>query len=296
MHISAKTDFSHKRWYNIGVSLFKYFVMKKVLILLDGAHFSSSALEFANQLNETERILLTGLFLPSIDYKEMLMYYAGGWAWPLYVPTIDTDADTIEKNITLFKEYCIKAGIEFRVHKEIDGRVKDVIGKESRYADMMLMSGESFYGNLGEVSQQEYIEDALLKAECPVIILPEKTAAIDNLIIAYDGSSDSVFAFKQFTYLFPELCKLPAMVVYASDKGDTMPDLAYMEELCTRHFTDLTFFQLEADAQRYFNTWIVNNGNALVIAGSYASRGLFRKHFTEELIKEHQLPLFIAHT
>lgn len=263
--------------------------------MFDGKHFSKAALEFANHLNRAERILLTGLFLPSIDYTDAMMYYSGGWAWPLYIPSVDTDTIDMEENIERFKQFCIKNDIEHRVHDQINGSLKNGIRLESRYADLMLMNGESFYSNLGELTQQEYRDDVMLKAECPVIVLPEDDAMPQNLVIAYDGSYPSVFALKQFTYVLPGLCKLPATLVYASEKDNDIPDMAYIEELGSRHFEDLTFFKLEVDAKKYFNTWVTDRGKPIVIAGSFSTSRFFKKHFVDDIIKDHRLPVFIAH-
>lgn len=272
--------------------------MKKVLILFDGGHTAKGALEFARQLNEQQPILLTGLFLPSIDYTDVMLYYAGGMAGPVYIPTVDTDPGDIQKNIETFKAYCVKHGIEHRVHDEVYDRVKNAIALESRYADLMLLSGELFYSNLGAEAQQEYLEDAMHKAQCPTLVLPENFEAPQNLVLAYDGSEAALYAMKQFTYQLPELCKLPALIVYATPDDKPMPDMPYVEEWAARHFKDLTLFKLEADAKRYFNTWLMDRGNALVVTGGYARGGigqLFRRHFVEDVIKDHRLPVFIAH-
>ncbi len=269
--------------------------MKKVLILFDGEHFSTAALEFANEMNSQEKILLTALFLPSIDYTDVMLLYAGGITGPLFIPSTDTDPETIKQSIRKFKDYCVMHGIEHRVHDKLFDGVKELVEIESKYADLMLLSMASFYSNLGKETQREYTEDAVHNAGCPVVMIPDDYKTPMNLIIAYDGSYNSIFALKQFTYLCPHLCKLPTMVVYASAKDDTMPQSEYMQELCARHFSDLTFFKLEADAKRYFNTWLMDRGNAMVISGSYATTTLFRKHFIEDLIEDHKLPIFIAH-
>jgi hypothetical protein len=270
--------------------------MKKVLILFDGEHFSTAALQFASELNRSEKILLTGLFLPSIDYSDVMLYYAGGISGPVFIPAIDTDPEVMRQNTERFKEYCTKNGIEHRVHDVLYDSIKNLVQMESRYSDLMLLSGGSFYSNLGELTQEEYIEDAMHRAGCPVIVLPEDLKTPQSLIIAYNGSDDSIFAIKQFTYLLPHLCSLPTMVVYASVKNEKIPHIEYMQELCARHFPDITFFKLEADAKHYFNTWMMDRGNAMVISGSYARTALFRKHFVEDIIKDHKLPVFIAHT
>jgi hypothetical protein len=51
--------------------------MKKVIIAFDGKHFSEGAFEFVRRLNDKQALLVTGVFLPGIDYSELL-YSLGG--------------------------------------------------------------------------------------------------------------------------------------------------------------------------------------------------------------------------
>ncbi len=282
----------------IGILSSKHTLMKKILIPFDGQHFSKGAFDYACQINETQPILLTGVFLPSVDYTDVMIYYLGGNAGPLYLPSVDTDAESIEQNIEQFKELCIKNNIEFRVHTTISGSVSEGIKKETRYADIMILSSESFYSNLGKATQADYLTDTMHKAECPIIVVPEEYTRPQSIILAYDGSKSSVFAIKQFAYLFPELADTNTLVVYASEKEGKFPDLSYIEELAARHFRDLTFFKLEADPKKYFNTWITDKGAALLVTGAFDRNSVsefFKRPFAHEIINEHKLPVFIAH-
>lgn len=267
-------------------------------MLLDGEHFSKGAFDFARRLNEVQPILLTGIFLPSVDYTEVMVYYLGGMAGPLYMPAAQMDPDAMQKNVQKFKELCVKNNIEHRVHTSIMGSIIDGVKKETRYADLLLVSSETFYSNLGRLSQEEYLNDTMHHAECPVIVLPEHYNFPQSAILAYDGGESSVFAIKQFAYLFPELAQLSTVVVYASDKDDKLPDMPYIEELAARHFNDLSFLKLDANAKKYFNTWLADRGSALLVTGSYGRSSLsefFHKNFVAETISDHKLPIFIAH-
>ena len=64
--------------------------MKKVLAVFDGTHFSESSLRFISRLNELSPVLLTGIFLPSIDYTDVMVYYLSMSA-PLYYPDVIND-------------------------------------------------------------------------------------------------------------------------------------------------------------------------------------------------------------
>lgn len=52
--------------------------MRKILLAFDGSHFSEGAIEFANQLNKRNPVLLVGIFLPLIDYSALWSYSGGG--------------------------------------------------------------------------------------------------------------------------------------------------------------------------------------------------------------------------
>ena len=65
--------------------------MKKVLHAFVGSNFSEGAFEFALQMNKTQRILLTGVFLPQIDYAN-LWSYANATA-PVFVPLVEDNAE-----------------------------------------------------------------------------------------------------------------------------------------------------------------------------------------------------------
>ena len=61
-----------------------------------------------------------------------------------------------------------------------------------------------FYENIGIHSSYDYLKDVLHDVACPVLLVPEKFDFPESVILAYDGSEESVYAIKQFAYLFPE--------------------------------------------------------------------------------------------
>ena len=164
---------------------------------------------------------------------------------------------------------------------------------------MVIFSGELFYKGVIESNQFDYLRDALHAAECPVLIVPENYQFPDNNILAYDGTESSVYAIKQFAYLFPELTANKTILVYAKEKGgEEFPAEANIEELVARHFGDLTLTRLEADPEKYFSTWLIEQSNSILITGSFGRSGvsrLFHKSFVSEIISDHKLPVFIAH-
>lgn len=271
--------------------------MKKILLVFDGPHFSTGAFDFACRLNEISPVAVTGVFLPSLDYTNTVIYYMG-LEVPAYTPMLETEQDAILANVEHFKQLCEKNNIEYRIHTEISGSIPEGLKKESRYSDLMILSSEMFYSNLGSYSQKEYLHDTAHNAECPVILLPESYRFPQHVILAYDGSESSVFAIKQFAYLFPELAEQDTTLVYASEKRDDLPDFDYIQEFAAKHFKQLNFLKLNVDPKTYFDTWVKNLGPALLVTGSYSRSGfseIFRKSFIRDIVSDRQVPVFIAH-
>lgn len=276
--------------------------MKKILLAFDGSNFSDGAFEFARQLNEIQPVLVTGVFIPQIDYANLWSYAAaaGAGAAGVYVPVYAVeDTEAIEKSVQRFESLCKKNGIKYRVHKDFLDFALPELKKETRFADVVIFSGELFYKGVIESNQFDYLRDALHAAECPVLIVPENYQFPDNNILAYDGTEDSVFALKQFAYVFPELAKNKTLLVYTEEnEGKDFPSKGNIIELATQHYPDLTFYKMELDPKKYFNAWIRERKGSILVSGSYSRSAvsqMFKKSFVANIIMEHQVPVFIAH-
>ncbi|MCZ2460358.1 MAG: hypothetical protein LC128_12135 [Chitinophagales bacterium] len=274
--------------------------MKKILLALDGGRFSKGACEFAKALNEKSPILLVGAFLPQVDYANLWSYSSGGLTGPLFIPVAEgEDSDSVRKNEEQFGNFCRKNNIEFRVHKDYYDFALPELRKETRFADLLLLSGELFYQGLGSKEPNDYLKDALHGVECPVVVVPEEYEFPNSNVLTYDGSEDSVFAIKQFAYLFPELKDNKTILVYVNKKGEKrLPEEVSIGELAARHFKDLTMMHLKTDSGQDFNAWLEENKGAILVSGAFGRSAFsraFKKSFITDAIKEQKLPIFIAH-
>ena len=273
--------------------------MKKILLAFDGEHFSEGAFEFGRSMNEMNHVMLTGVFLPHVNYSN-LWSYGDGMSGAVFIPLVEADdEEAVKKNIERFESLCRKNNIEYRIHKDLNDFALPELKKETRFADLLIIGSESFYENIGTSEPNEYLKDALHGVECSVIVVPEKFDFPKINILAYDGSESSVYAIKQFAYLLPELVNNKTLLVYAKQNGDIeIPNEAYVEELVARHFSDLTVTKLDIDPKKYFATWLSEKKSAILVSGSFSRSSfslLFNKSFIAEVIKEHNLPVFITH-
>lgn len=272
--------------------------MKKIIIAFDGDNFSQGAFELARKLNDLQPILLTGVFVPQAELAG-LWGYAGG-VGGFVAPLVERDdPETNNETIARFEKSCLDNGIDYRVHRDNNDFALNELKQETAFADLLILGSEMFYKGLGVSLPNDYLEGALHNIQCPVIVVPEEFDFPEGIILAYDGSENSVFAIKQFAYLFPELTDLPTVLIYASkDKDEDFPEKILIEELSARHYSDLSLYKMDVASGNYLNAWIVGKGSVILVCGAYGRSGLsnlFRKSFVRDIIAAQSLPVFIDH-
>mgnify|MGYP001546008814 CR=1 FL=1 len=274
--------------------------MKKILLAVAENKLPEGAFEFIRQLNEINPVLVTGVFLREIIYTfDPAFSYYGMVGGTTYSP--ETEAivqEDIQKHIKWFENACQKNNIEYRIHNDTDDLIVHELVKETRFADLLVVSAEAFYQLSETTEPEEYLKSILHLAECPVLIVPQKFSFPENVALTYDGSDSSVYAIKQFAYVLNEFCNKEAVVVYeASEKDETMPDEVLIHELTARHFNAPTFLMLQEDILR-LSAWVKAQQSSILVTGSYSRSNfseLFKKSFVSDIIREHKLPVFIAH-
>ncbi len=273
--------------------------MKKILLAFDGVNFSEGAFEFVRKLNEMNPVLVTGVFMPQLDYANLWSYAGVSSVGGLYIPLLEKeDVEVVSRNIAHFESLCRENDIAYRVHKEFIDFALPELKKESRFADVLIIAGELFYNQARSLNQSEYLRDALHESECPVIIVPENYQFPDNNIIAYNGTEQSVFALKQFAYIFPELAKNSTLLVFAEEESKAIPERECITELVAQHYPNLSLHKLEIEKKKFFNTWLSEKEGSILISGSFSRSALsnaFKKSFVADVIRDHKLPVFIAH-
>jgi hypothetical protein len=272
--------------------------MKKILFACDGRNFSPALIRFAADYNQVETILLTGVFFHTINYTQLAASTMGMDSAAVISLTLDEEQKDIDQSIRLFESACTSHGIEHRVHDNSADWSADSLLKESRFADLLLLSEELFYASLDDRQPNSAMREILHKSECPVLLLPENYTEPAALVIAYDGRRESVFAIKQFASLLPHYCQKECSIVYISDDDDEIPDIDLLKELAARHFPQLEISHYDFDARKYFETWIRDKKGVMLIAGAFGRSFLsmsFKKSFVSGIIKEHQAPVFVGH-
>jgi hypothetical protein len=131
-----------------------------------------------------------------------------------------------------------------------------------------------------------------------VLIVPEDYTLPNTVVLAYNGRPDSVFAIKQFTYLFPQFYSWETTLVTVEDDNEPLPFQELIEELAAKHFANLTLEVLSNATEKSFLNSISGKTDTMLVAGAFGRSefsNLFKKSFLTDIIKDHKIPVFVGH-
>jgi nucleotide-binding universal stress UspA family protein len=271
--------------------------MEKILLAMDGYKETTVAVDFACYLAKLTDSRLVGAFLeglPDVSAGESrggdLPGFAGELAgWP---------DDPVLGRIRRFQETCVVRDVAARVHRDRGVPLTEVL-KESRFSDLIVVDPETSFRTMQTEFPGRFLRDVLLAAECPVIVSPYRFEGVDEVIFAYNGTGSSVFAIKQFTYLFPVWQDKKAIVVHVSRDGDGFAgEQPGMQEWLSAHYADVDFVDLKGEASDELFGYLLDKENAVVVLGAYG-RGILSRFLKPShaslLLRTINLPIFIAH-
>jgi hypothetical protein len=192
-------------------------------------------------------------------------------------------------------------GIHFTIHQNRYLAFTSLLN-ESHFADLIIIEETASFSNYNKKTPSRFIKDLLHDADCPVMLLPKNFKPIEKIIYTYDGSPSSVYAIRQFSYIFPALCKLEAEIVHITYKKDSthMPEAHLIHELLKRKHTILKqkIIRQDNEGQALLNYLKKEMPVCVLVMGAYkrsAFSMLLHRSEADMLIKELKVPLFIAH-
>ncbi|MBS1934056.1 MAG: hypothetical protein JST96_08650, partial [Bacteroidetes bacterium] len=187
--------------------------MKKILIIINSQQMDLNAVLFACHVAKLSGSDLSAFFLENIvvEKREAVLNEDNFLSNDFRI--YNQKVQIREDNISLFKGIVEQEGINAQVRFETGVPLIEVLSA-SRFADVVIVDPSTSFSKTDSNMPTQFVRDLLQGACCPVILVPEEFDFIDNILFFYDGSKSSIFAIKQFTYLFPELHGRKAKVLY----------------------------------------------------------------------------------
>ena len=273
--------------------------MKKILLAIDGPQFSAGAMNTLLFLSSKMKISVTGAFLENIfKFKIDRILHKSDKVESEVEREYDSSMDITLHNFEIF---CAGKGIPAAIHEISEGYDQDVLLTETRFADLMAISSERFFHFDEEIELNPFVVKLLKHTECPVLVIPESFQGIESVILTFDNTTSSIYAIKMFSYLFPDLVGLPTTLIAGmhADKGDeTQKALELMTDFCKSHFTDFKVVQLPELSPTQLESYAENQSKAVIVSGSFGRNDvsmMWKGSFSEHIIAQHKVPVFIAH-
>ena len=245
--------------------------MEKILFAVDATPINKQTLYFACYLADITNSKLVAIFPENV---------------------------VCEQNIQSFEAVCAGRHIIPYIHRNTVDPVNEIF-KETRFADLLIVDSQLPGLDKENSVLPGFVKEILAKSECPVVIAPPDFTDIEEIVFAYDGSASSVFAIKQFSYLFPGLsdCRLMILQVNAKENVPVI-ESQKIGELLQMHYSAIGYHYLQGKASEELYKYLVNKKNTFIVMGAFGRNQLsvfLKQSAAELLIKKVNLPLFIAH-
>jgi nucleotide-binding universal stress UspA family protein len=278
--------------------------MEKIILGINADQLDIHAINFACYIARLSQSRLTGVFLDDVTEEEVpagqLLY--GAQQYEMLMARTIPDKIEMEKqreeNIRTFNEICAARKVHNYVHRGRGIPADDMI-EESRFADLMILDAKTTFSKKEQISPSHFVRTVLTESECPVIIAPEGFDEISEIVFAYDGSKSSVFAIKQFTYLFPEMDDVKTTVLQVNKPDDwAIEERSKISEWLKPHYSSIGFHVLHGNVDTVLLGYLEGKKNVMVVMGAYGrswTSTLFRPSSADPIVRAVNLPLFIAH-
>ncbi len=277
--------------------------MKKIIAAFDGLKYSESCRDYAISLAKISNSHLVGVFLDDKTYTGYKIYDlvgTEGTSESKMRKNDELDRETRHRSAENFEKICQQTGLDYSIHHDKLIAIRE-LKHESIYTDLLVIDANETLTHYPEKIPTRFIRDLLSDAHCPVMIVPQHFKPIEKIVLLYDGEPASVQAIKMFSYLLPQLKKLDTEVISVNPPGSTLhlPDNKLMKELMRRHFPGVKYTVIQGWPEHDIIRRVKElHANSLVVLGAY-KRSTVSRWFTESmadmLMKEVNLPLFIAH-
>ncbi|MBZ4191629.1 universal stress protein [Niabella beijingensis] len=192
--------------------------MENLLLVINDIALNDKSLEFACYLARVTQSRLQGLLLTKA--QEEVPYTEGAGSEVTSVASVKklpgSLREAAQNDIRQFKKICKKEQIPCVVNCLEGDPLMDAVS-ESRFADLMVLGGAMSFDADDKQYLSPFVWAFLQVAECPVVIVSDQSSEIDEIVLTYDGSASSLFAFRRFAHLFP-CFKNKQIVVVSADR------------------------------------------------------------------------------
>lgn len=270
--------------------------MEKILLAIDSRHTDEATTAFACHLARLTQSKLTAVFLEEPEEETTLIFgSADGESASVIIGADEAVSSMVrQQNMVRFQRIAGEENINAGIYLDKGVPAEEIVA-ESRWADILVVNGATSF-SMDESAPTEFVREVLQEPGCPVVIAPVSFEGFGNIIFCYDGSRSSLFAMKQFTYLFPQLRTQRAKIIYLG-AALAPREQARVTDWLKYHYTDVEWIIEEPESTDALFNYLLMKKNDFVVMGAYG-KGLLSSFFRPSNngeLRTTSLPIFIAH-
>jgi hypothetical protein len=280
--------------------------MNNLLLIAKSMSDNYNALHFACFLSRKANMRITALFIE--NNFEMQNEWVDPFTGVLINQENNSTISSVKKSkkywdhqINYYKEYCIKNNIPFD-YLIITGEPMHATLNETKFRDVAIIDPELNFYEEDQNIPSNFVKEILSRSECPIILSPEKFTQLEDIYFCFDNSPSSIFAMKQFTYLFPSLRNIDVTLLEIKDNPEENDSLKEEHNKIINwlknHYNSVYYQLVQGDVNENLLSRFFMEQNKLIVMGAYGRSILsyfFKKSHADVLIRSVDLPLFITH-
>jgi nucleotide-binding universal stress UspA family protein len=279
--------------------------MARFLVALDGSNsFNTDLFRLSGELLENlDEHLFVGMLVKDVSYMNTVSSFIEEPVMAEVSPTngfLSEEDHVITNVISQFEKTARDTNVRYEIYNDFRLTAHEVV-KQTTYADMLILSYRIFYNYLTGKPDTSILYQILKGSKCPVLILPEGTKKIDNIIFTYDNKESSVFAIRAFSSLFSENTKdtIVSILSVMPNVDEEVKNEKLLLKLAKQHYNNVGIQLLEGNnISKEISNFAHNVQNPLVVMGAYGRShisNLLLPSVAQYLLTKSNLPLFIAH-
>jgi hypothetical protein len=275
--------------------------MEKILLVINAHDPDLKQINFACRISKLAKTKLTGVFIENIYSEYQPLPGIDGLSY--FNAVIEQDATSVimetKQAVSIFKDQCQIHGVRYEAVVD-HGEPINAVLFETKYADLLIADPRiSFYWSDGN-NPSDFARQLFHQAKCPIMIAAEKFDDVREIVFCFDASDSSVYAIKQFTYLFPGFSDRNILLLEVNASGELKYDdnRKRMMEWLEFHYKTVRYELLKGKAKDQLYIYCMGKQDVVIVMGAYGRSyvsGFFKKSSADPLIKKIDLPIFITH-
>ncbi len=204
----------------------------------------------------------------------------------------------IRENTENLRTACQDRKMDIALNTYTENMLEELL-HASRFADLMLVSHGLIISADPAASSSQFIHELLIRAQCPILIMPAEMQVVKEVSFAYNGSYSSMYAIRSFIQVLLPFASRKVTVMYVNDTSkESIPDELLLRRYLELYCPKVEYRILSGDASKSLKVCLQFKKHSLVTFGAYGRSGLsryFNESTAEDALDLMQTWVFVTH-